>query len=395
MSITEILRARHDGPGLLDLLGRIEASLNPDAPAHAGALAGIDPALGPDTHVVLWLIDGFAEDYRRHTPLMQADHHATLETVFPSTTATAITSILTGRHPAHHGLLGWNTRLAEPARTLTVLMAEERGADDQPARLDHRELAARVQPDRIIDRLGCPSTFIGPKWIGHAPYNRMMSEGAGFVGFDGISDLPARVAAHVRAHPGPHFTYVYWSELDHLGHEYGPGSPEVERHLKQLDLAYTATCAQLAGTDAVMLTTADHGMRPVERRLDLREAPDVQDCLRHRLTGEPRAALAHVREGREARFEAAVAQAFGDDIALLPREAWMASDTPAPTLGPGPEHPELHARAGDYLLLPAADAYLVDPPADDGGPFFRGAHGGLSPEERRIPLFLRSLANSR
>ncbi|OOC49484.1 MULTISPECIES: alkaline phosphatase family protein [Thioalkalivibrio] len=388
-AVDAILRARLESPGLMDLLGQIEASLN--AAASHPPLAGVSEHLGPDRHIVLWLIDGFAARYRRHTPLLGADHVTDLETVFPSTTATAITSILTGRHPARHGLLGWHTRLAAAERTLTVLMGQERGADDHPATLGYRELTGRVQPDRLGDRLDCGMTFIGPEWIGGTPYNRMMSRGADFIGFEDLSELPARVAAHVNATPGPHFTYVYWSELDHLGHEYGPDSPEVERHLKQLDLAYTATCAQIQRQESVFLTTADHGMRTVERRLDLREHPAVQACLRHRLTGEPRAALAHIRTGQHADFLQALERAFGDDVLAIPQAEWLGHGT----LGPEPQHPELRARAGDYLLLPVEDAYLVDPPADDEGPFFVGAHGGLSPEERHIPLFLRNIGQSR
>jgi len=383
------LHARLESPGLMDLLGHIEAGLNPAATYPP--LPGVSEHLEPTRHIVLWLIDGFAARYRRHTPLMGADHVTDLETVFPSTTATAITSTLTGRHPAQHGLLGWHTRLPAAERTLTVLMGQERDAEDRPATLDYRALTRRVQPDRIGDRLGCGMTFIGPEWIGGTPYNRMMSGDADFIGFEDLSELPARVATHVNATPGPHFTYVYWPDLDRLGHDFGPESPEVERHLKQLDLAYTATCAQIDRPESVFLTTADHGMRTVERRLDLREQPEVQACLRHRLTGEPRAALAHLRPGRHQDFLAAMDAAFGTDVVIVPAADWLAPGT----LGGGPQHPELQERAGDYLLLPAPEAYLVDPPADEDGPHFRGAHGGLSPEERHIPLFLRNPGQTR
>ncbi len=392
-AVDHILRARLEAPGLMDLLGQIEASLKPAA-SHP-PLPGVSEHLGPDRHIVLWLIDGFATRYRRHTPLLGADYVTDLETVFPSTTATAITSILTGRTPAQHGLLGWHTRLPSAERTLTVLMGQERDAEDRPATLGYRELTGRVQPDRLVDRLGCHTTMIGPDWIGGTPYNRMMNSSAAFIGFEDLSELPARVAAHVNATPGPHFTYVYWSELDHLGHQYGPESPEVERHLKQLDLAYTATCAQIQRPESVFLTTADHGMRTMERRLDLREHPAVQACLRHRLTGEPRAAIAHVREGRDTDFLTALDAAFGADVAAVPAADWLGPGTLGLPPGHHREHPELRARAGDYLLLPAEDAYLVDPPDDDEGPFFVGAHGGLSPEERHIPLFLRNIGQSR
>jgi hypothetical protein len=374
--------------GFLNLLASLEQGLgrgevlNPAPPL---------PDLMPETiashrHVMVWLIDGFALDYLVFTTAMRGDLAATLQSTFPSTTASAVTSMLTGLSPAQHGLLGWYTYLPVRDRILTVLLARETDAAGRQRVLDGPSLADRLRPRPLVNRLARAATLISPSAIAHSTYNRLMSGNARILGYERLEQLPALLSAHVRAVSGtPHYTYLYWAQLDHLGHDHGPDSPEVRDHLSEIDAVYRALCRELEGTDVLLLTTTDHGMRPVSRRLDLREAPAVRGCLRHPLTGEPRAALAHVRPGRHRHFRDAVQDAFGGRMELIPIDDCLSGFA----FGAGMPHPELRARAGDYLLLPDDDSYLVDPPGREPAPCFRGAHGGATARELEIPLLAR------
>jgi len=378
------------GHGFINLLASLERGLGCQGPLNPEAPL---PALAPETlashqHVLFWLIDGFALDYLPHTPVLRSDLFQRLEAVFPSTTASAITSVFTGVSPAQHGLLGWRTWLPRPRSTLTVLPAREADHNGNSAGLSTTELEQRIRPPLLLDRLPRATTVISPAAIAHSSYNRLMSGSARVLSFRHLDELPALLGMHVRNRTdGPHFTYLYWSHLDHLGHEHGPGSTEVRNHLAEIDTAYAAIIGQLQGTGALFLTSTDHGMRTMSRRLNIREAPAVSDCLRHPLTGEPRAAIAHVKPDRHRQFRHAVSEAFGSSVELVAMDEWLSGRA----FGSGPPHPELQARAGDYLLFPDADSFLVDPVGDDTGPDFRGAHGGLTREEREIPLFRHDL----
>lgn len=376
--------------GLSQLLASLERGLGCTEPLNPGpTLARVPPeAIAAHQHVVVWLIDGFALDYLPHTPHLDQDFATPLETVFPSTTASAITSLFTGLTPAQHGLLGWKTYLPTPDRILTVLPAEETDPNGNEVALDRHQLGARLRLQPLSDRLPRASTVISPAAIARSPYNQLMSGNARIIGYKHLEELPALLGAHVRALKGPQYTYMYWSNLDRLGHDEGPQSAAVHAHLKRIDAAYAQVCARLEGTDTVLLTTADHGMRPVHDCLDLSTAAAARACLRHPLTGEPRAALAHVRPGQHAAFEHAMQAAFGARVQLVAMDTWLAGTG----FGAGTAHPELRERAGDFLLLPDPDSYLVDPVGDDPGPRFLGAHGGLTAAECEIPLFLRHFA---
>lgn len=382
--------AAASGHGFINLLASLERGLGCEGPLNAEAPL---PALAPEAvaghqHVLFWLIDGFALDYLSDTPVLRGDLFRQLEAVFPSTTASAITSVFTGVSPAQHGLLGWRTYLPGPRSTLTVLPAREADCSGNSAGLSTTELEQRIRPPLLLDRLPRATTVISPAAIAHSSYNRLMSASARILGFRHLEELPALLGRHVRTGgEGPHYTYLYWSHLDHLGHEHGPDSTQVRNHLAEIDAAYAAIIEQLQGTGALFLTSTDHGMRAVSRRLNIRDAPTVSGCLRHPLTGEPRAAIAHVKPDRHRDFRRAMIEAFGASVEVVPMEEWLCGRA----FGSGRPHPELQARAGDYLLFPDGDSFLVDPVGDDTGPDFRGAHGGLTREEREIPLFRRDL----
>jgi len=379
--------------GLINLLASLERGLGCENPLNpAFPLPALPPeAVSRHTHVLFWLIDGFALDYLNHTPALRTDLFQELETVFPSTTASAITSVFTGVSPAQHGLLGWRTYLPHPQRTLTVLPAREADRGGNSAGLSTLELQSRIHPPLLVERLPRQTTVISPAAIAHSSYNCLMSGSARVMGFQRLEELPALLGAHVRASVGiPQYTYFYWSHLDHLGHECGPDSAQVRAHLSEIDAVYARILRELEGTGALFLTSTDHGMRTVSQRLDIRQAPGVSACLRHPLTGEPRAALAHVKPGRHQQFRNAIRNTYGSTVELIEMNEWLSGRA----FGPGRPHPELQARAGDYLLFPDPDSYLVDPAGDDTGPEFRGAHGGLTREERQIPLFRRAFGSS-
>src|SRR5919205_4341991 len=81
-------------------------------------------------NVVLLIIDGLGDNYlRRHgagSELARRRKRA-LTSVFPSTTASAITTSYTGCTPLEHGLTGWFTYFGEAACVCAALPFKSRG----------------------------------------------------------------------------------------------------------------------------------------------------------------------------------------------------------------------------------------------------------------------------
>ena len=97
-----------------------------------------------------------------------------------------------------------------------------------------------------------------------------MLRGGRYVGVHALGDLAACVQSAV-ADGG--FCYGYHSELDLLGHVYGPGSAAWRMQLRQVDrLVESIVEALPAG--GLLAVVADHGMVTVDES----EVVDVDGC---------------------------------------------------------------------------------------------------------------------
>ena len=74
--------------------------------------------------VALIVVDGLGQDLYDildHKKALDAWHVGTLTSVYPSTTASAISTFLTGSAPKQHGITGWYMYLPEISEVATIL----------------------------------------------------------------------------------------------------------------------------------------------------------------------------------------------------------------------------------------------------------------------------------
>jgi predicted AlkP superfamily pyrophosphatase or phosphodiesterase len=338
------------------------------------------------------VVDGMGANFLRRYASggeIQARCSGTLTSVFPSTTASAITTFLTGEAPQQHGLTGWFMYLSELAGVFAVLPAKPRCGGMSFSR-------SGVEPKRIFDsrsvfdRIARRSIVVTPRRIAHSDYNLSHLGRAELRTYDTLDEFFLTVAATVRERDGgPKFVYAYWPELDSLAHEHGIGSRESVSHLAQIDERFGRLCRRLEGSDTWLLLTADHGLLDTteDRSIALADHPRLADLLRLPLCGERRATYCYVKPGRSAEFESYVQGELGDCAAMLSSEQLIAEGF----FGMGQPHPRLSQRIGDYALLMKQNHVLKDWLPGEARYQQIGVHGGLSPDEMLVPLITASL----
>lgn len=385
--------------GLANLLASLAAiSGGPSLPATP--LPGLAAALAGCRSVILLVVDGLGtaqlERHLAHSSLAR-QRFANLESVFPSTTASAVGTLLTGLSPISHGLTGWHLWAEEAtpgaAELLAILPLTRRGGPP-PTQAERQTWAKRIlaAPDLPVPldlstRLTARVTHIAPQSIIDSPFNRAVSQGARRYGY---SQLEAMFACLRQALETPtpdrlHYIYAYWPDYDSLAHQHGPDSPAARAALQAFETHLnTFLAAGLAG--AALLITADHGFitAPPERLIRLDDLPELKRLLRRPLSGERRAAYAHIQPGRVEEFAQRARECLGHALWVCPSQALLA----AGWFGQGPLHPRLASRIGDLTLIPKADWTLKDSLPGERDFHLLGMHGGVSPDERQIPLCL-------
>lgn len=294
-----------------------------------------------------------------------------ITSVAPSTTATALTSIGTGRPPCGHGILGY--RMATPdGEVFNVLRWQVGACSPRDAR---RELPARtVQPlptfagfdgpVPVVTRDGFAQTGFTVAQIGTSPV----------FGYKVSSSIPPQVAELIAT--GCRFVHVYYDGIDKVAHDRGFG-PWYDAEVHAVDQLVAAIAGTLPD-DGVLVVTADHGQVEVGAQV-LLPPPAVLRATRL-VSGEGRFRWFHARDGAADDLLGAALDAFGE-------VAWVHTRTEIEDAGwfGGPLSPELASRLGDVAVVPHQPVAVLDP-ADTGETSLAARHGSLTAAEMQVPL---------
>jgi thymidine kinase len=241
----------------------------------------------------------------------------------------------TGLVPGSHGMLGFEVLVPGEDRLLNELSWEDGPVPElwQPrATWFERASAAGIEVMRT-----------GPGFFEGSGLTRAALRGGRFVAAKGLDARVDATLSHARS-PLPSLTYLYWGDLDKVGHVHGCESWQWGDELETIDRALARLADGLPG-DCSLTITADHGMVdvPMADRIDVAFDAELASGLRH-TGGEPRAPQLYCEPG-------AVADVLATWQARVGDFAWVLSRQEAVAQGLfGAVHDEHLARIGDVVV---------------------------------------------
>jgi predicted AlkP superfamily pyrophosphatase or phosphodiesterase len=377
----------YGGGGIINLMASLQQGLG--GGGHAYATLSLLPVERIRRHgrILFWVIDGLGYHYlraHREAIHLNAALQGRMTSVYPPTTASAITTYLTADAPQQHGLTGWFTYFRELGSVMTVLPGRPRygGASYRASGIDATALLGHTP---FPDRLGCDSYSILPADIAHSDFSLAHLGRATLLSYRNLNEMLDETVRILRAE-GDKYVYLYWPELDGIGHHAGIWSEAARLHLLQLDAAFAALMERIRGTDTLVIVSADHGQidTSIEQTVDLEDHSELAGMLILPLCGEPRSAFCYLKPGCENAFDDYVNSELSDKLDLY----HSAQLLEAHWFGLGTPHPRLADRIGDRLLLARSNAIIKDWVAQEKRFQMIGVHGGLSEEELYVPLIL-------
>ena len=355
---------------------------DPQAGCDAAEVAPGEPA-----RIVLLVIDGLGANFLETIgagSALQAHRRRTLTSVFPSTTASAVTTLMTGASPAEHGLNGWFIHDQRFGGVIAPLPLELRGNGP----LEAFRLTRRLFPQpSMFHGAVRPVVMVSPQEIAFSPYSRHHARGARVRPYAGREDLEEGIVAEVMALGADGgFVHAYYPRFDAVSHGYGCRSAHAQTCFARIDAMFARLCERLAGTRVRILVTADHGFIDSSPERTVHLAPDdaVSTMLASPLCGERRLAFCTVRDGARDEFERWAAEALDGRAVLMAGADCIDSGL----FGPGQPNTRLAERAGTHVLLMEPGWTIVDT-VDGETPFdLIGVHGGMTADEMHVPLVL-------
>ena len=373
-----MVRPDYSGGGFLNLIASLAAACGgPARHPELALLPGAEAAAA--RNVVLLIIDGLGDRYLlQHGAggALARRRRGAIRAVFPSTTASAITTSFTGATPLEHGLTGWFTYFAEAGCVAAPLPFCRRG--------DKTPLA--VAPDRIfleksmLDTLAVRPVVVSYRPIIDSVYNRHHCGGAERCAYDDLQGFVDETVAAVKSDLERKFVYAYWPGFDTIAHKHGVASGEARAQFDAIDQAFGQLLERLSGTDTLVAATADHGFLDSVGDESIELPGELAALLRFPLCGERRVAFCHVQDTRaflrEARDFLGTRAEVRESRELL-EEGWF---------GTGRAHPRFGDRIGDVALMMKDRYTLKDWTPGEPRHLHIGNHGGASEDEMIIPL---------
>jgi hypothetical protein len=406
--LLERLRARgfvmpdYEGGGLLNVPATVLDILGAREKGDAPPLRDLDPTLRDGVRqVALILADGlgwwqlemlcdqgnmpFLAEIRERARRRDAAQLIQATTVFPSTTAAAITTLNTGRTPLEHGNIAYFVWLEEFAQVTAMLRwgpaAVRRGSYfDDPA-VDPRKYVLVPSIHARLRERGVASHVIEPELFRTEAMTRMHAAEAGFLGYVLPSSMGVLLRARLMATWRPSYVYAYWAGIDTVSHLHGPRSEEAAMEAAVFDLALRRALGDRSPGDTLVVLTADHGHATTDpdKLIDLLGDEELLGLLRNPPAGEPRLVFLHTDHPQRVREH--LERKWPGKLTLLDRDELI----DAGLFGRG-DPTVARRRIGEVVVLLeddlAASVVLVD------GQMLRhrGSHGGMTADEMRIPV---------
>ena len=380
----ELIRPDAAVPNLIDLSLAMAHLCGVDDIKRTPNARLIAEAIGAWDHYVFVLLDGFGmqlfetmrpDDSLRDHLLME------LRTVFPTSTAPALTSLATGRWPAEHAVPGWWTHLPGAGLTSTILPFAERFSE-RPLGEFGLERSGVFPMEVLPGRYRRHCLWVSPSTISGSVYSRYSSADAARFGYRSLAAAVTAISDRIHSAAAPTYTYLYVPYIDTAEHEHGPDSRQTKRALDHARARMHTLMSSLEGR-ARIVVTADHGQIEGSERVVFDRADPLMKMLLAPPSCEPRAAAFHVQARLRAAFASGFRVRYGDRFVLLTID----EVDELRLLGPMPLSDETRRRIGDEMAIPRGrEAILYEPKPELRA--MKGFHGGLLPAEVRVPLIV-------
>ena len=327
--------------------------------------------LPPSRRTIVVLVDGLGSvnlsARSAHARNIGSLSRSDVPSGFPTTTASALTTLMTGRSPGQTGMLGYAIR--DPATGDIV---------NQLSGLDALNPEVwQPAPTLWEQNTDIPAAIISSPRYRDSGLTRAILRGAQYVSSKSWGDRLDAIDAFFASHREG-IAYIYIAELDMAAHASGAASDQWIRRLEELDGFIADLRHRLMPTDGLVIT-ADHGVLdvPGSRHLIVPAGSTLLDGVT--VGGEPRFLHLYSEDGAgtlerwrageghrshvASRDEAIAAGWFGE-VENFARE-----------------------RIGDVLVTPRSESvYYIEGIATEQAMAMVGQHGGLSRTETLVPV---------
>lgn len=322
-----------------------------------------------------------------------------ITSVFPATTAAALTTLHSGLAPIEHGFFEWNLYfpvVGEIIESLPYKIVHTKFTDpdielpqDFSLIFNGKTIYERLKENKV------ESVIFLPEEISGSSYTKATSKGATIVSYKDLPDLLRSLINTLERSNTKRFCYVYWYILDEAEHAYGVWSNEVKKEVeklsKYLDEEFLKKLTKKTALETGIFFTGDHGQEDIdlENLTLLNNYNFLTDNYQKNSkgnpilpSGSPRDIFLHIKEDRVNEVIAFLSKELEDKSIILKLD-----DKTIETLfGDFIPHKEFLERLGNILILSKGSHVCLYKYNIEKKLVLKAHHGSLSESEMIIPF---------
>ena len=300
--------------------------------------------------------------------------------VYPSTTTAALTTYYAGRPPYETGWIAWSQYFKEYGRAMDMLKHTESYLGDSYPKANLDVFAEVVNYETIFEKIEKASPRIKAYEIEPTYADKRAKRS---IRADSIEEIVDSIEMLCK-NPDEKFVFAYCDCPDGLLHKYGASSDEAKEFILDAENKIQELEQKLSD-DTIIIISADHGHKDIEKAYTLLDYPEIQECLIMPPSLESRVVTFWVKENMRKEFEERFNKVFKDEFWLMTREEFLEKHF----LGYGKKHPKIEEFVGNYIALSTAGSIIrLETFLAEGKKVKKSTHCGLSKDEMEVPVII-------
>jgi hypothetical protein len=301
--------------------------------------------------------------------------------VYPSTTTAALTTYYSGRPPYETGWIAWSQYFKEYGRALDMFSHNESYMGEPLKKPLIDVYKTVINYESIFEKIEKASPDVKAYEIEpeYAERRALRSINA-----DNVDQLIMNINDLCK-NPDRKFILAYSDNPDGILHKYGTTSEEAKTFIKETEQKIEEMCRNF-DEDTILIISADHGHKDIEKAYTLLDYPEIQECLIMPASLESRVLTFWVKEDMRQTFEERFNKVFKDEFWLMTKEEFLDKYH---FLGYGEKHYKVDDFIGNYMALSTAGSIIrLETFLKEGKPVKKSTHCGLSKEEMEVPVIV-------
>lgn len=300
--------------------------------------------------------------------------------VYPSTTTAALTTYYSGKPPYETGWIAWSQYFKEYGRAIDMLPQKESYLKEDISGARMNVFKKVVNYETVFEQIEKASPNVKafevmPKYSDRRAKRTFVA--------DDIDEIMVNLETLCEL-PGEKFIMAYSDKPDGLLHKFGTDSDEAKNYVLEAEEKVKALQEKL-GEDTIIIISADHGHKNIEKSYSLLDHPEIMECLYMPMSLESRVVGFWVKENMKKEFEERFNNICGDDFWLMTTEEFLDKHF----LGYGNKHSKIDEFLGNYVALSTSSSMIiVETFLAEGKPVKKSTHCGLSKEEMEVPVIV-------